>query len=329
MKSSAGDPGGGSSRPDKVPVPSTCPPSTDPTVDEVMEETNGNECEKVGKTTGGSSNDPKPRSFADAVSQSAGCNPQARFDAVNPRPNEEIAGYGHRRKDCPIIKKNPLNKQKVVNEASAPKPSQPQNGVSSSVSATPTNPKDVVENPNLPNPPAMPRVSSKVASEKINSDDSTIIGQLISHDSSAAFDPISGDGFVVVHSKKKRKGMHLSQQDKTPQARVSPSKPSSPPVLNSISLNHDKSRGNVDSSSSSRAGYDCVRPAHNGVGKIRSQKVFKEIEDDCVLEVIPTEGLQQCLPSFSVFENDPAEGLQQLGHCKEVDAFAISAKVSQ
>lgn len=241
---------------------------------------------------------------------------------------------GHRRKDCPIIKKNLVNSHNVANvnppeknnkDSAGAKISPPYKDDCSTKANRSSNPTSVSKNLDpiaLSVPPANGVAHPKDALIQNLRVVPPPLGSHLSPVENSGIDLNSDDGFIVVQEKKKRKGLHISRQEKVASGSVKRFVPNSHQVVSPTIGRQDKLPGDIDLNSISQSGVACVRSPPNNVGKKLPQKVFKEIEDEYVLEIIPAGASldgSTVLPSMEV----DAQVIN-----KDVDAYSNSNKVS-
>ncbi|GLJ53358.1 hypothetical protein SUGI_1137710 [Cryptomeria japonica] len=165
----------------------------------------------------------RPKSFSEAVAHTVEINAKARFDPVCPRSNEE-AEKGHRRRDCPVLKRKLVNSPSVahvnppdknVSPANAKVP--PNNDTSPTgvkVASSP-NPSSVSKslNPSIsPNPSATANMPPKDPPNPTGSVAQPHFSSQIIPAGYSGIDLNSDDGFIIVQEKKKRKAYHGSRQ---------------------------------------------------------------------------------------------------------------------
>ncbi|GLJ05837.1 hypothetical protein SUGI_0026400 [Cryptomeria japonica] len=207
--------------------------------------------------------------------------------------NEQARKEGHRRKDCPILAK--ASAKSANNMNAQPNPPLSVNPTIASTSEG----RHVKETPNLSGS------SQNTSARNLN------LLPLLEANSG----PELKDGFTLVRNRKKRKG----NSSGNPKTKNLNSTPSSPPTSNIPPI--------VDMINFPGHSFDSVNPVVN-LSK-PSPKIFKEIEDDYVFEIIPASGSSQFGFKMDMELNDINEAPRWRIHLRRRARVRVTASTRQ
>ncbi|GLJ16135.1 hypothetical protein SUGI_0268980 [Cryptomeria japonica] len=229
----------------------------------------------------------RPKSFSEAVARSSDVSSKARKE-------------GHLRKDCPIIRKKPA---KIPNPSNPNPPIKTSNSTLAPDLVKSLSPEPTPVNPIPVSAPIVPQAQKNPSM-------------------SLTIDLNSDDGFVVVRDRKKRKSNYSSPKNSTGPQRS---------LAHNITTNSNNVAKNTNENSFNILQNSMIlqNEAADGQNLPKApsqklpQKVFKEIEDDFDLEVIPAmpiPGNSSAIPSMEI------EHQSELGNVAGANALTATRR---